>query len=112
MLEVSGVAPFPVYWTSSVAKARARIVANERFTIPPKVSVAAHAERIGRAIDVVKPRRDQRDLQDAAIVKATGAQLGMIFRAAFRRVFRQLHYISHHLPILSAHCRRLIVSAP
>ena len=35
-------------------------------------SFAADPQRIGDAVDVIEPRRDQRDLQDAAIVEAGG----------------------------------------
>jgi len=35
-------------------------------------------ERISNPIDVVEPRRDQRDLQDPGVVKADGAQAGVV----------------------------------
>ncbi len=77
----------------------------------PQVSVAAYAERIGGAIDIVKPGRDQRDLQDAAVIEAGSAQPVMIFRAAFGRVFRHLHHVVQHRTILFADWRSSIVAA-
>ena len=76
----------------------------------PQLSVAAHAKCIGGAIDVVKPGRDQRNLQNAAIIEADGAQLDVIIRAALRRVFRQFHHIVQHGAILRADWRSPIVA--
>src|SRR5215469_11190500 len=45
---------------------------------------ASDTQSIRYAIDVVKPRRDQGNLQDSAIVKANGAQFFVILGAALR----------------------------
>src|SRR5438046_1651625 len=47
------------------------------------VSVAADAEGVGDAIDVVEPGRNQGNLQDATVVKACRAQPRVIFQTAF-----------------------------
>ena len=45
----------------------------------------ADAECIGDAIDVVEPGRDQRDLQDAHVIEADGAEPAKVVRCEFVR---------------------------
>src|SRR5207245_2704523 len=55
----------------------------ERTFHPSPVSLASDAECIGNAINVVEPGSDERDLQDAFVVEASGAELLVIVRTAF-----------------------------
>src|SRR5919108_5844482 len=99
MEEVSGAAFTRVLPINKNATPRTQRVASERFTHPPFL-VAADAQRIGNAIDVVEPGRNQRDLQDAFVVETRGAQLFVIFGTAFRGVLGQLHDVIQHDTIL------------
>ena len=68
----------------------------------PRLFFTADTERIGDAIDVVEPRGDQRDLQDAAIVEAGVAQPNMIARAALRGILGNFDHVFQHGFILLA----------
>jgi hypothetical protein len=57
---------------------------------------STYAECIGDAIDVVEPARDQRDLQDAAIIEAGFAQTLVVLRADACCVTRELHDVVEH----------------
>src|SRR2546423_6892676 len=46
--------------------------------IPSPNSIAADAQRVRDSIDVVKPRRDQRNLQNPAIIESRAPQPHMI----------------------------------
>ena len=60
-------------------------------------SVAADPQRIGNPVDVVEPRRDQRDLQDRPVVKAGTAQPFVVQGRDLGRVLGELdHVIDHH----------------
>ena len=73
--------------------------------------VAADAERIGDSIDVVEPRRDQRDLQNPAVVESDAAQRLMIRRRTLRRIFRQFYdVIEHHAFLLGDRSGAIVVS--
>ena len=62
-----------------------------------RVLTASDTERVGDAVDVIEPRRDQSDLQNRLIVKAVGAKFFVPARMNFRRVFGELHdVIAHH----------------
>jgi len=58
------------------------------------------AERVGDAVDVVEPGRDQRDLQDAAIVEADGAQSLVERWRNARGILRDLLDILEHDTVL------------
>jgi hypothetical protein len=64
--------------------------------------IPAHAERIRDPIDIVEPRGDERNLQDASVVKSDGAQAVMILPRDSGRVFRQLHHKIEHPAVLLA----------
>ena len=63
-------------------------------------SLSADAQSIGHAIDVVKPRGDEGDLQNALIVKADRAQTLVILLADVGRIFGQPSDIIQHHAIL------------
>ena len=67
-------------------------VANESFS--------ADAQSIGHAIDVVKPRGNERDLQNALIVEADCAQTIVILLADVGRIFSQPSDVIKHHTIL------------
>src|SRR5215467_11072630 len=100
MDEVSGGPPLEVF-ARRTADAKMKLPQNERFTIPPSlqtchhpksssrflaklgmtlvlfiqdVLVAADAERVCHFVDVIEPRGDERDLQNAFVVKTCGPQ--------------------------------------
>src|SRR5829696_5396581 len=56
----------------------------------------ADAERVGDPIDVVEPRGDERDLQDAAVVEARGAQLGVVLIGDRSGIERDLFGVLEH----------------
>ena len=59
--------------------------------------VSAYAQGICHTIDVVEPRSDQRDLENALIIKPDCPQALVIFAADARGVPRDLgHVIQHH----------------
>jgi hypothetical protein len=62
--------------------------------------ITAHAERIGDPVDIVEPRRDQRDLQDSLIVEADGSQTFVMRGRNLCRILRQLHDVIEHHAIL------------
>jgi hypothetical protein len=58
---------------------------------------ASHAQGVGYAIDVVKPRRDQGDLQDCLVVESGGAQAVVVVFPDSRGVLREFdHVVQHH----------------
>ena len=63
-------------------------------------SVPANAQSIRDPIDIVKPGRNQRYLQDGLIVKAGAAQLLMIILSKPGSVLCQLGYIIEHEQLL------------
>ena len=64
------------------------------------ISFAADAQRIGDAIDVVEPGRDQCDLQDGAIVEADAAQPLVVQGRDLGRVLGELDHVVDHHPFL------------
>ena len=71
---------------------------------------AADAQRVGDAIDVVEPGRDERDLQDAAIVEADGAQALVVARLRLRVAsLVSLHDVVEHHAILLGDRRGSVV---
>jgi hypothetical protein len=60
---------------------------------PPPRSVAADAEGIRHAIDVIEPGGDQRDLEDSAVLEADRAQAIVVGAGDLRRVARQLRAV-------------------
>ena len=68
-----------------------------------------YPQGVGDAIDVVEPRSDQRDLQDAAIVEAHGSQTVDVVLPNLGRVFRELHDVIQHYPILWGDWRSHVV---
>jgi hypothetical protein len=60
-------------------------------------SLPTNSQGIGNPIDVVKPGRDQGDLQDGAVVEASAAQALVVQRRNFGRVLGEFdHVIDHH----------------
>ncbi len=93
----------------SVARGREGGLAPAAFDQWKAVLVSANTQRIGNAVDVVKPRSDQCDLKDSPIIKACRAQTRVIRRRDSRCVFRHLHHVIKHYTILLADRRGLIV---
>jgi hypothetical protein len=62
--------------------------------------VAADTQRVGDAIDVVEPRRDQRDLKDAPVVEAYGTQPIVEGRRDAGGIASNLLDVLEHHPIL------------
>src|SRR5215472_16790431 len=71
--------------------------------------VTPHSQSVGDPIDVVKPRSDQSNLQDSAIIESDFTQFLVVFRAALRRILRQFYDILQHRPVLVADRRRPII---
>ena len=59
--------------------------------------VSAYAQCISHAIDVIKPRGDQRDLQDTAVIESDFPKSLMMVSGNACRIARQQGYeIEHH----------------
>jgi hypothetical protein len=61
-------------------------------------SLPPNPQRIGHPIDVIEPRSNQRDLQDALIIEAGRSQSLMVARRDLGRVLGQLHHVINHHP--------------
>jgi len=59
-------------------------------------SLSTNSERIRDAVDVVEPRRDQRDLENRPIVEACATQPLMVFRRDPRSILGELHDVVEH----------------
>src|SRR5215203_4002347 len=68
--------------------------------------VPSDAERVGDAVDVVEPRRDQRDLQDATVVEAGLPQAIVMLGRDPRRVACDLLDVLEHDAVLCRDRRR------
>src|SRR5678815_1617573 len=64
------------------------------------ISTSSHAQRIRHAIDVVEPRRDERNLQNSLVIKTHRAQAVVIGRRDTRCVTSYLHHVIEHNPLL------------
>src|SRR6266446_419844 len=64
--------------------------------------IAADAQSVRHAIDVIEPGRDQRNLQNTAVVEADGPELSVIVRRNFGGILGQLHNVIEHGAILFA----------
>jgi hypothetical protein len=73
--------------------------------------ISSHAESIRYPIDVVEPRRDQRDLQDSPVIEAYISQACMVGRGTLRCISRELDDVVKHRAILARN-RRLPVVSP
>jgi hypothetical protein len=73
-------------------------------------SVAAYSERIRHTVDVVEPRRDQRDLENRAIVEAGSTHPLVVFRRDARGILGELHDVVEHHPLGIGHRRGLVIS--
>lgn len=63
--------------------------------------IASDAQRIGDAIDIVEPRRDERDLQNCLIVKTGSPQPLMVLLRDAGSILRQFcHIVQHHAILL------------
>jgi len=62
----------------------------------PEPSLSPHPQRIRHPINIVKPRRNQRDLQNPAIVKSHRPQPLNIVLPDLCRILGQLDHIIHH----------------
>src|SRR4029077_17516153 len=58
--------------------------------------IAPDTQSIRHAIDVIEPGRDQRNLQNAAIVEAHGPEFGVIVRRNLGGILGQLHDVIKH----------------
>src|SRR5262245_14323111 len=65
-------------------------------------SVPSHPERIGYAIDVIEPGRDERDLQYSLVGKSGRPQMIVILSLNAGGVFSQLDHVVKHDSILIA----------
>jgi hypothetical protein len=63
-------------------------------------SISAHAQSIGDTVDIIEPRGDKRDLQNAAIVKTRSAKLVVIFRPDLSCILSELYDVIEHYSIL------------
>jgi hypothetical protein len=63
----------------------------------------AHAQRIGYAIDVVKPGGDKSNLQDATVIETGVAQLYVIAGYALRGIFSDFDSKFQHNFVLFAY---------
>jgi hypothetical protein len=70
---------------------------------------AADTQSVRYAIDIVKPGRDEGDLENSAVVKAPRAECRVVCRTALRGVARQLHYVIDHHAILFADGRAFVI---
>src|SRR3981081_1578539 len=94
----------PMLPPASVAAAVSAKAANTAVSplIVPSLLAAADAQGIRHAIDVIEPRRDQRNLQNSSVVEANGSEFCVIVRRNFGRILGQLHYVIEHGAILVA----------
>jgi hypothetical protein len=77
--------------------------------LKPRASRSSDPERIGHPIDVVEPRRDERDLKDRPVIEAYGAQAVVMRRRDARRILGYLHYVVEHRTFGVADGRRYVV---
>jgi len=70
---------------------------------------SSHSQRVCHAIDVIEPRRNERDLQDSSIVKSRGPQSLDIVFPNFRCILGQLDHVIEHHAILGRNRRRGVV---
>ena len=74
-----------------------------------KLVLSADAERIGDPINIIKPSGDQRDLQNALVVKSVTAKLFVRLRRNFNGIFGQLCGVIEHRQFFCGKRRGLIV---
>jgi hypothetical protein len=80
------------------------------FALPTApYSVSTNSQRVGYPIDVIKPRCNQRDLQDAPIVKAGRAQPLMVPLGKACGIAGELGYVIEHEPIRLGNRSRPVV---
>jgi hypothetical protein len=73
-------------------------------------SVTADSKRVGNPVDVIKPGRDQGDLQDGTVVEAGVAQPVVVRGRDLGRIPRKLdHVIDHHSLSHGDRCRGVII---
>src|ERR1017187_1555675 len=77
--------------------------------MPPAFSLPPHPQRIRHPIDVIEPRRDQRNLQNPAIVKPRRPQPLNVVLPTLGSVLGQLDHIVHHHPLLRRDRRGRVV---
>ena len=61
---------------------------------------SSNTKSISHSIDVIEPRRNQRDLQNAAVIEANPAQSLMIFASKARSVAGELGHVVEHRSFL------------
>jgi hypothetical protein len=71
--------------------------------------IAPDAQGIRHAIDVIEPRRYQRNLQNSPVVEANGSEFCVIVRRNFGRILGQLHYIIEYCAILLTDRSRVVI---
>ena len=71
--------------------------------------LSAHAQGIGDAVDVVEPRGNQSDLQDAFVVEANAAQTIVVSWRNASCIPGDLHYVIEHYSILLGDRGSLVV---
>src|SRR5262250_2213018 len=63
--------------------------------------IALHAESVGYSIDVDKPGRNQRNLQDSTAIETDLAQANMVGPGTSRCIFREFdNIVKHHAVLL------------
>ena len=71
--------------------------------------LSPHTQRVGYAVDIVKPGSKQRDLEDGPVVKASGPKAFVILTTDTGGVARQLGHIVEHGLVLFRDWRRFVV---
>src|SRR5919108_2482991 len=99
----------------SISRSSARYVGSEvglwSWVCEGAPSGPPNSKRVGHAVDVVEPRRDERDLQDGTVIEADGAETLVVLRRYARRVLRQLHDVIEHHALGLADRRRRVIAA-
>src|SRR5258708_17766673 len=91
----AGLPLLPPPTAADVASANAANSAESPLMVS-SLLVAPDAQGICHAIDVIEPRRDQSNLQNAAVVEANGYELRVIVRRNFGVILVQRHYAFIH----------------
>ena len=76
-----------------------------------RLSLAPNPQRIGDAVDVIEPGGNQRNLQNALIVKADATQAGVVIGTDFGRILRDLDDVIQHHAILLVYGSGFVILA-
>src|SRR4029077_18671677 len=105
---MAGPLPLPPGSAAATASANAAPNAVSRFIVS-SLLIAPDTQSIRHAIDVIEPRCDQRDLQNAAVVEADGPKFSVIVRRNFCGILGQFHSVIEHGAILLADWGRAVI---